>query len=309
MTADALGLDGRDDDLLVPVGLALGLHVLLVFALLLAGWLQPVPQKISVAGPPVEATLMLSEADIAVSERAIQEAPRPAPAPPPPPAPRAEEQPLPPQPVPQQQIPEPDTVDQEEVARLALQQAEEERRIQEERRRQQQIDLTERQRQEEAERKRQAREAELAEIRRQRDEAARRAELARQRLEQLADRTPPATPAPPAERPAQPAAAASGNNGVDTDLRARYVLAIQRAVERNWNRPETISPGAVCPLRIIQARGGTVISVEVLPGCAYDTLGQRSVEAAVLKAQPLPYEGFESVYTRDLRLNFRATEN
>jgi colicin import membrane protein len=32
------------------------------------------------------------------------------------------------------------------------------------------------------------------------------------------------------------------------------------------------------------------------------------VEAAVLKAQPLPYQGFESVFNRTLILKFRAEE-
>ena len=31
----------------------------------------------------------------------------------------------------------------------------------------------------------------------------------------------------------------------------------------------------------------------------------RSIEEAVLKAQPLPYQGFEAVFQRNLILNFR----
>ena len=44
------------------------------------------------------------------------------------------------------------------------------------------------------------------------------------------------------------------------------------------------------------------------PSCPYDEAGRRSVEAAVLKAQPLPYQGFESVFNRTLILNFRAED-
>ena len=36
---------------------------------------------------------------------------------------------------------------------------------------------------------------------------------------------------------------------------------------------------------------------------------ERSVEAAVYKAQPLPYAGFESVFSRELELSFRAEDN
>ena len=35
---------------------------------------------------------------------------------------------------------------------------------------------------------------------------------------------------------------------------------------------------------------------------------RRSVEAAVLKAQPLPYAGFEPVFARTLELNFVAQD-
>ena len=52
--------------------------------------------------------------------------------------------------------------------------------------------------------------------------------------------------------------------------------------------------------------GGEVIDVEVAAVCPYDELGRRSVEAAVLKAQPLPYAGFESVFIRELTLVSRG---
>jgi colicin import membrane protein len=312
MAADVLR-PGEENDLPVSIGLAVGLHVALLLILVLAGWLQQPPMKISVAGPVVQATLMISTSDVAVAERSMEDAPKPepedmAPAPQPLPVPAPQDEPEPIQPTPQEQQPEPDTVDQEAVARLAEQAAEEEqRRIQEERQRQEQVDLTERIRQDEAERRRNARQQQLDELRRERADAERRTRMEEQRLAQLADREPAPTPAPTrSEAPPQPA---GGNNGTDTDLRARYVLALTQAIERNWIRPETVSPDTVCPIRIIQARGGTVISAEVLPGCGYDALGQRSVEAAVLRAQPLPYEGFESVFARDLKLNFRATEN
>ena len=59
---------------------------------------------------------------------------------------------------------------------------------------------------------------------------------------------------------------------------------------------------------IRQIPGGTVIDAQVDPSCPYDEAGRRSVEAAVLKAQPLPYQGFESVFNRTLILNFRAED-
>jgi len=77
----------------------------------------------------------------------------------------------------------------------------------------------------------------------------------------------------------------------------------------NWNRPENIPGGQMCPIRIRQVPGGEVIDVEVSASCPYDDQGKRSVEAAVLKAQPLPYAGFESVFSRDLSIRFRPNED
>ena len=98
----------------------------------------------------------------------------------------------------------------------------------------------------------------------------------------------------------------AGNNGTDTSLLAAYQLAIQNAVERNWIRPETIPPGTPCRIRVVQIPGGDVISAEVVQPCSFDPIGQRSLEAAVLRAEPLPFAGFESVFRRELVFNFKA---
>jgi colicin import membrane protein len=64
-------------------------------------------------------------------------------------------------------------------------------------------------------------------------------------------------------------------------------------------------PGLPCKMRIVQLPGGEVMSVQFDASCPYDEAGKRSVEAAVLKAQPLPYAGFESVFNRRLNFTFR----
>ena len=66
--------------------------------------------------------------------------------------------------------------------------------------------------------------------------------------------------------------------------------------------------GQRCDLNIRQLPGGEVIDVQVSANCPYDELGRRSVEAAVLKAQPLPYAGFEKAFRRSLNLHFRARD-
>jgi colicin import membrane protein len=66
--------------------------------------------------------------------------------------------------------------------------------------------------------------------------------------------------------------------------------------------------GQRCRIVIRQIPGGQVVDAQVDPSCPYDELGRRSVEAAVLKAQPLPYAGFERVFERTLTLNFQAQD-
>jgi colicin import membrane protein len=290
--------------------LALLLHLLL-FGLAFLGLWWTRDNAVSAAGSPVEADLVDPDALSAATRRALSAPPKPvepveaAPPPQPVPEPQPQQAPVPKQTQAQERIPVPDQVDQERVDRDALA-AETAAREQEEKRRQAQIDLTERERQKEAEQKERVAQ-QLADIRKQREKAARQAALAEQRLQQIAD----ARARNAAEAAAQVDASASappGNNGVDTDLSARYAAALQEAILRNWTRPDSVPLGQRCKLNIRQIPGGQVIDVQVAASCPYDELGKRSVEAAVLKAQPLPYAGFEAVFSRNLTVNFEAQD-
>jgi colicin import membrane protein len=304
-------------DTRVAVVAALALHALL-FALMFAGmWWTRTVAPVSAAGPEIEADLVDPNALSAPLRRALDapvQPPQPEPQPPQPedttpppqpePAPRPEDSQVVPQPQAQEPIPVPDTREQERVEREA-EAARQAAREQEEKRRQEQIDLTERKRQEEAEKKQRLAQQEIARkldgIRGARASAKRAADLAEQKLRQLAQASAAA---------AQPAADSSaapppGNNGADNGLLARYKVALNAAIVQNWTRPDTVPLGQTCRIAIRQIPGGTVISAKVDPSCPYDELGRRSIEAAVLKAQPLPYAGFEPVFARDLLLTFR----
>ena len=309
--------------------LALGLHVLLFLLAFLGLWWTRTAAPVSAAGPVIEAELIDASALSASMRRTLRERPEPVPpvaepepepepveqetAPPPQPLPEPapQDSPVPPQQQAQERVLVPDTTEQEAVSREAIA-GEAREREQEAKRRQEQIDLTERERQEEAERKQrlsemeEMRQKQLADIRRRRALAARDAKVAEAKLKQLRDyqREQAADAAPDAAS----AAPAAGNEGVDTGLLARYEAAIQAAIRRNWTRPETVPLGQRCRLTIRQIPGGQVIDVQVQGSCPYDELGRRSVEAAVLKAQPLPYAGFESVFNRTLNLNFEARD-
>jgi colicin import membrane protein len=228
------------------------------------------------------------------------------------PEPVPQEEPVPPQPKAQDFIPVPDTENQEAVVEQQTPIKATETKTQEAKRRQEQVDLTQLERQQEAERRQRLSQMEverlkqLDDIRKRRAAAAREAELAEQKLEQIANAR--------AGRASEDAAradagmAAPGDNGDDAGLKARYAAALRAAIQAKWTRPDSVPPDAICRLTIRQLPGGEVMDVKVSSPCAYDEPGRRSIEAAVLKAQPLPYEGFESVFQRTLILNFRAGE-
>ncbi|MFC5570576.1 TonB C-terminal domain-containing protein [Lysobacter yangpyeongensis] len=219
-------------------------------------------------------------------------------------------EPVEPQPKPQDFIPVPDEVNQEAVVEQPTPTPAEEKKPQEARQKQEQVDLTEQERQQAVQRNQRLveqdiqRQKQLEDIRRRRAAAAHEAALAEQRLAQLAS----ARSRNAAEAAAQTDAVATGANGVDDGLKARYAAALQAAILAKWTRPDTVPLGATCRLSIRQLPGGQVMGVEVASPCSYDEQGRRSIEAAVLKAQPLPYAGFEAVFSRNLTLNFRAEE-
>ncbi|NUS39511.1 MAG: cell envelope integrity protein TolA [Lysobacter sp.] len=305
-------------DTFVAVVVALLLHAL-IFAALLFGlrWARPVPAG---AGEPVSAQLVDANALGATTLRALAEPrppkPEPKPATPPPqplPAPVPEDAQLPRQSQPQQQLPQPDMREQERVDRNAVS-PETAPKEQEEKHRQAQVDLTNLEKQQkEAEQKRrlaqmeQQRLQQIADIQKQRAALQKDINLRQQKLQQLAD----ARSRNAAEAAAQADVAASappGERGTDAGLLAKYRAALQAAIVQNWRRPDNVSLGQRCKIVIRQLPGGEVVDAQVDPSCPYDEAGRRSVEAAVLKAQPLPYAGFETVFNRTLILNFDAQD-
>ncbi len=209
---------------------------------------------------------------------------------------------------PQAQLSNPDLIEQQEATRDSTS-PETAAREQEARQRQGQVDLTERDRQQQAEQKARTamereRERQLADIRRLRAEQQRTISLAQEKIDQIADRE--------ARRASAAAASASpppGNRGAEPNLNAAYAKALTEAIRNNWTQPDNVPSSQICKIVIRQIPGGEVIDAQVDPSCPYDEQGRRSVEAAVLKAQPLPYRGFESVFTRTLTINFRAEDH
>ncbi|MGA8278670.1 MAG: cell envelope integrity protein TolA [Rhodanobacteraceae bacterium] len=282
------------NDKLRAFALALAIHLLCIGAILAGLWWTHATQPVTMPGPVIEATLVGPTA--APKRHSGKTSPRPAPPKPAPPKPAPPKPPAKTEPPPTDM--QHDRIERERIAALAAQQAEQEKKEQEERHRQAQVLLE----QQEKERKlAEQRQKQIADIRRQREAVEKKLALEQQRLAQLEDRHRAEEPQAGTEAP-QPQ---TGAGGKDDDLSARYAAAIQAAVTQNWNRPESAQAGLHCVLRITQIPGGDVISATVSSPCNADQATRNSIEQAVMKAAPLPYQGYEKVFQRGIDFNFK----
>lgn len=144
----------------------------------------------------------------------------------------------------------------------------------------------------EAERKKQAEKKRLDELKKQ-EEAAEKKRLHEQQLAE--------------ERQLEAARAKEKLASEMAVLRAQYQRAIHDKITRNWIRPVSNQAQNRCEVSISQIPGGEVVNISVR-SCTGDSVFQRSVESAVHKASPLPYEGFEKVFEREIRLIFKPQE-
>lgn len=82
-----------------------------------------------------------------------------------------------------------------------------------------------------------------------------------------------------------------------------YLAAIKQAVLNQWQRQRGDQAIGRCLLVIRQQVGGAVSGAKI-EGCDLDAEARLALEAAALMAQPLPYAGYESAFTEELRLAF-----
>jgi len=310
-------------DTAIAVILAVGLHALLLAALLVslpmrtrtlagaqisADWVDErvlsAAQLRALAQPAAPESAVVPEPEPEPEVIAEPEPePDPEPNPEPDPEPEPEPPPAEPEPAPEPEpTPEPEpepVIDPAELEREA--EAERQRQEQAERELEQQIEREQQRR--EAERRRREAEQQLERIRAERARAEREQRQAEDRLQQLqARRAAAAQPSEPAPAAASPP---PGRDNREPNLRERWLAAMVAQIERQWIRPDSIRPGMICPIRIRILPGGEVRSAQVQPECPYDEVGKRSVEAAVLKASPLPWAGYESVAARDVVVRFQ----
>lgn len=89
-------------------------------------------------------------------------------------------------------------------------------------------------------------------------------------------------------------------------LRTAYAVAIRDRIIASWLPPASMASGQHCRVAITQLPGGTIVSVKLDAACQFDAAGKAALERAVLRAQPLPYKGFEAVFDRSLNIGFTS---
>ncbi len=207
----------------------------------------------------------------------------------------------PPQPEPEPETePLPDTSEQERI------EAEERKRQEDIRIEQQRISRLKKREQEEAAEKKRRREAELQ---RRRDEAEKKRleDVERQRAENERKRQE----AEEAERQRQfdreIAEEEKRLEAMNSGALARYLYAIQQGIQRNWVKPPSARAGLECIVTVRQLPGGEVVGVTI-GQCNGDAAVQRSIEAAVFKASPLPEPENPALFDRNLRITFKPEQ-
>jgi colicin import membrane protein len=257
------------------------------------------PAPIQLPGQIIEATLV-GPTGAPPPKHAAKPVPNTVP---PPPA-----QPTPTPPEPEKKVetlpPPPKTPalkDQEKVVDDAVQKAENAKQLQEEQQRQRQAELDAQQ-----EEKKKQKQKEIDEIFKQLDIAKSQTKQADSKKKQAEQQLKDLDTAKDDGREDLPYAekVQSGQNGKDNSKQALYIAAIQNAVTPNWLHPDNM-PNAPCQVHITQIPGGQVLSAKADSSCPYDAAGRASIENAVLRAQPLPYAGFEDVFQRNLTFTFR----
>jgi colicin import membrane protein len=88
---------------------------------------------------------------------------------------------------------------------------------------------------------------------------------------------------------------------------AEWLSLIRDRVTRRWIRPASASRGLNCEVNVTQVPGGEVTHVEI-GSCNGDAAVRESIEAAVMRASPLPSPSNPDLFDRNLKFNFRPDE-
>ncbi len=277
----------------------IALHLALIGIVYLSSVWVFTPEVQPSSGEPVQAMLSFSADDLAKAKKAVRKAELAAKesaatlqaSPSPRPQTATEQQ----QQVAQNWIDNPQLENQEAITKNAALSTDkqQEKALKQ---KQSQVELTEAIKKDVAEENRQRLiQQRLDAVKKERVEAAREAQIAEQRLDDLAAG---AGRNAPNKTPAEPYA---GQAGVNDSLRSKYISAVNSTARSNWNTVQ-IPQQTRCQVEFTQIRGGEVIEVN-FKVCSLDGPGRESVERALYKT-PMPYTGFEAVFQRKVVLTF-----
>ena len=166
--------------------------------------------------------------------------------------------------------------------------------------------------QKQAEQKQQAEEKRLAEAESKRKMAAEAEAKAKAEAEakRKADAEAKAKAAAEAQRKAAEQALqaqiAAEDAARNQSIISQYVGIIGDRVQRNWIQPPSSRAGLSCVVQVQLMPGGDVISVQIVQGSG-DAAFDRSVEAAVFRAAPLPLPPDPALFESFRTLQFRFT--
>ena len=91
-------------------------------------------------------------------------------------------------------------------------------------------------------------------------------------------------------------------------LMARYQLAVISKVENQWNKPASANKNLLCYVKVRQIPGGGVMDATIGSPCNANAIVKKSIIAAIIKADPLPYKGFETVFDRTSTFIFQPQD-
>ncbi len=86
--------------------------------------------------------------------------------------------------------------------------------------------------------------------------------------------------------------------------RNKYYEMIRQTISRNWRQPVNAGNMPECEVRVIQGPGGVILDV-TFGRCPGTREYRLSVEAAVLKSDPLPKPDDPEAFERNINLIFK----
>jgi colicin import membrane protein len=155
--------------------------------------------------------------------------------------------------------------------------------------------------------KRQERQKKLKQIRKKRIEVEKRRKKEEQTLKELAAKT---NKEQQQTAVVEDIGSKKGQSDADklNKLMTLYQLAVISSVERQWNKPVSANKNLLCHVKVRQIPGGGVIDATISSPCNANSIVKKSIIAAIKKADPLPYKGFEKVFSRTATFIFEPRD-